>query len=119
MIPLGSKIKHIKRGSVYEVVGRTNNIHDLPHGEVFLPADDSEAMFVVIEAHDGVLWQGIAPYGFTVDPSNGQERLRLPLLVQKSGDTAFPDWIIYRQVDGAMVFARPENEFTPDRFEVL
>lgn len=123
---IGSRIRHIKRGTTYEVIAATSVVthdHTLPRRDarVFEPTDHAEAAFVVVNSmHDGMAWHGIVRPGFVFDASDDWVVLRLPLLLQMSGPNAgHGDWLVYRQTDGAMVFARPENEFTPDRFEVL
>lgn len=122
---IGSRIRHVKRGTEYEVIAATTVVrldHVFPqqHAAAFAPADHAEAMLVVVNSmHDGMAWHGIVLPGFVFDARDDVVALRLPLLLQMSGDDADGDWLVYRQIDGAMVFARPAREFTPDRFAVL
>ena len=48
-------------------------------------------------------------------PKLGVERV----LVQHSTSEEAKVWVLYKQIDGSMIFARPEHEFTADRFEVI
>lgn len=122
---IGQLVKHIKRGSTYEIIGKTRIIayDQTDHhrqGSPFVPGDNEEGRFVVVDSiHDGMSWHGIVRNSFKFDNDDAVIRLNLPVLLQKSAELTDAEWVIYRQIDGVKVFARQESEFTPDRFSVL
>lgn len=89
---IGSKWRHIKRGSQYEVVGVVDQISDdLRDGDVM------NFLWLEEPYHDvGVQISSVVDEDFDFDQP----------------------WIVYQSED-FLTFARPAIEFTPDRFESM
>ena len=104
---VGDVIRHIKRGSVYRVIGRALFSRDLRDGD------------------EAVLWNvdGGSPVITHPDALRGRVNLALSLSFQCSitppriGIKGCTKAFVYRAAAGGLVFARPEYEFTSDRFE--
>lgn len=108
---IGDHIRHRKRGSDYEVLG-------FVHADQMLKDGSSAAMVMMLARDEPTL----VAKPSDIDPGEVLTFV-LPVSIQTSAkfhSNWFIKWVIYRSLkDGAMIFARPLQEFTTDRFEVL
>lgn len=113
-LKLGDVILHHKRGSTYEVFARTVMQDD--------GCEDGQWMFFTLRDDP----DENNAYHCIIDAPSRLDRkvaICLPLLAQTSepGHGRDSKWLIYRSFGGepngdSMFFARPEIEFTDDRF---
>lgn len=103
MIKVGTTLRHIKRGSHYLVVASAHTVGEF---------GDQDNAYLQLDG-----WKGLV---ITKKPLSEYTSLALPVAVQVSLEFAAPDatpmWV-YRGEHG--MYARPKDEFTPDRFEEL
>lgn len=108
---IGTKWRHLKRGTEYTVIAisalyleGTDEQHPVDHGQAWLVAQHEWGSFVTT-SQDATTEKDVF--------------LCLPVTLQVSGDYSDAeviDFLVYTAGDGR-IWARPEAEFTPDRFE--
>lgn len=110
---VGAELRHIKRGSLYRVLTFASG--DLGQLRDNAPAD------LVVQAGSGVLLSRIVPQGQGAELAGFCMQLRLPLTVQVSASNPNPAarMVVYQALVDGSIWARPEVEFTPDRFQRL
>lgn len=102
---VGDYIRHLKRGSVYEIIGVALWARDLKDG-------DCAKLFFVNDGRAIIIRESVETFGAT---------LLLPLSFQRSIEPALfgmglENAFIYREVTEGAIYARPTYEFTTDRF---
>lgn len=112
-LSIGDKLRHLKRGSTYCVLAFAT-------ADLALLRDNAPAALFV-QIGSGVSLARILPEGQGAELAGFDLQIMLPLTVQVSasnpGSTA--RMVVYQgQADG-LIWARPEAEFTPDRFQRL
>lgn len=109
-LSIGDKIRHLKRGSTYRVLA-------FAEGDLTQLSDNATACLSIYEG-SGIAFARVALEGEGLDLGGISTLLRLPLTVQISReDLSSPArMVIYQGLADGLVWARPQVEFTPDRF---
>lgn len=94
ILPLnvGETVEHLKRGSRYEIIGFTEQIPNFTEdgARQVINHEELGAREVFVQHSD---------------PNASRGRVVM--------------WVLYEQIDGDMVFARPDHEFTGNRFKAV
>lgn len=112
-LSIGDKLRHLKRGSTYRVLA-------FAEGDLDVLTDAGPASLSFYEG-SGISFARVAPEGHGIDLGGISLTLVLPLTVQISGDrrSSSERMVIYQGLADGLIWARPEVEFTPDRFQRL
>lgn len=110
-LKIGDNIRHLKRGSVYRVVGKTvcsSKVADNDMGFFSVCADGHGEQYCLLH-HAALKAPQDTNFLFQVD---------LTFQVSMSGRTDGATFLIYTNFLDGKTWARPEDEFTEDRFGV-
>lgn len=111
---IGTIWTHLKRGTSYRIIA----VATAGYGEEL--KDDDLAYFMIIRRDytdriNIIVRPENRPFSSVVEET---VRLKIPILVQISGTlpTSETEWVIYQSLQSGDFYARPKDEFTPERF---
>lgn len=107
-LKFGDYVRHLKRGSIYRVIGRVRCEGKL--------SDYDKGFFTCLSDGHGEQYFLLHPEGY-IHAKDAEIMYQQELTFQISqGPIEWAEFFIYADVDSGSVWARPVDEFTEDRF---